>query len=528
MTKYNLVQLSDAIAPPYVSFTEPAINERSDVAFEGFVSIELPPFGIFYANEFLENSWSRTIADNSNAFFMEGAFIPVFEPAINDRGTVVFAKTETSILTDENGNPILDENNEPIPQLTRSTVEIGDGEQETTALLDSDTALNLFADPVINNRGTVAYFAGNLLGIPVDFPTSTGIYTVRDGEITEIASTAGGFSSFLPGIDIPGGDGPLAGLDLEVSLNEDDKLAFQATLDVGRRGVFVSDGETITEIANSDGELNQFSSPIINDEEAVAFLAQRDDGSRGIYLNSYGETKLLVDESGAFSTLDSETSLNNNGEVAFYAELDDGGAGIYVASEIGSELVVAIGDELAGSEVVGLGISASGINNRGRVAFQATLENGDIAVFRADPISKPTDGNDRLYGDSGNNYIDGDAGDDLIVGNGGKDTLFGDAGDDLLRGGEGHDTLDGGKGNDTLDGGKGADVFKLASGEGEDLILDYTDGIDKFSLGSGLEFGDLDILQADSNTKIKLSSTGNVLASLYEVDASAIEAMDFV
>ena len=47
----------------------------------------------------------------------------------------------------------------------------------------------------------------------------------------------------------------------------------------------------------------------------------------------------------------------------------------------------------------------------------------------------------------------------------GADKLFGDAG---------NDTLNGGKGNDTLTGGAGADVFVYATGDGNDVITDYT------------------------------------------------------
>ena len=151
-----------------------------------------------------------------------------------------------------------------------------------------------------------------------------------------------------------------------------------------------------------------------------------------------------------------------------------------------------------------------------------------MAIFRAEPISKPSDDNDRLYGDIGNNYIDGDAGDDLIVGDRGDDTLFGDEGDDLLRGDEGYDTLEGGEGKDTLIGGDDVDVFKLTSGHDTDQILDYTDGIDKFSLGSDLKFSDLKISQNNDNTEIALLSTGDVLASLFEVDARALDVVDFV
>jgi Ca2+-binding RTX toxin-like protein len=529
MTEYNYSQPSDSITPPYTSFANSAINNQGDIAFEGFVSPDLPPFGIFIANSFDDENLSRTIIDNSDAFFQDGTFQPVFEPSINERGEVAFVNTETSSLTDENGNLILDENNEPIIQLDKIAIKIGNGEQEPVTLVESTEPFNTFTGVEINDCGTILYVGGNLLNIPVDFPVASNIFTLNEeGITTTIASTDGIFSSFDVGLDTLGGDGPLTSLDISPSINENNLAAFNADLDVGGQGIFVGDGESITEIANNYGEFDLFSSPDINDEEAIAFLVQRDNGSRGIYLDSYGQTELLVDDSEEFSFFNSQPALNNNGEVAFYAELDDGSAGIYVASELGTSLVASVGDELAGSTVEELVIVQDGLNDSGQVAFQARLEDGNFAVFRADPVSNPSDSNDRLYGDVGDNYIDGSAGDDLIVGGGGNDTLVGWTGNDILRGDEGRDLLTGGAGHDKLVGGDDADIFKLTSGHDTDLILDYTDGVDKFSLDSYLQFDHLEISQHDSNTEISLSSTGDVLASLYEVDAQAIEATDFV
>lgn len=527
MNKFDFTQLSNIIAPPYTSFTAAAINERGDVAFEGFLSPDLPPFGIFFANSFQDHFWSRTIVDNSTAFFETGGFKPVFDASINDWEQVAFIQNETAIQTDENGAPLFDENNEPIIRLERASIQVGNGGEPIT-LVESTEPFNVFAGTNINNRGTVSYAAGNFLGIPVGFPAPSGIYTLSNGETTEIASTEGIFSSFDVSLDVLGGDGPVTGLDISPALNENDEVAFSAGLDAGGQGIFIGDGETITEVANSDGEFDIFSYPDLNDEGTTAFLVQRDDGTRGIYINGYGETELLVDDSGKFSFFSSEPALNNNGEVAFYAELDDGSAGIYVGSQLGISLVVAEGDVIAGSKVEDISFAQEGLNDTGKIAFQARLEDGNIAIFRAEPNSKPTQNKDRLYGDVGNNYIDGLAGDDLIVGDRDDDTLVGGEGNDIVRGGEGYDILTGAAGHDTLVGGADADIFKLAADEGSDRILDYVDGEDKFSLEGHLQFDHLEVSQQDGNTEISLSSTGDVLASLYEVDASAIDVLDFV
>ena len=63
--------------------------------------------------------------------------------------------------------------------------------------------------------------------------------------------------------------------------------------------------------------------------------------------------------------------------------------------------------------------------------------------------------------------------------------IIGNAKSNLLKGGKGADTLNGGKGNDTLTGGSGNDVFIYTSGQGNDIITDYTAKQDKIKLTSG-------------------------------------------
>ena len=71
-----------------------------------------------------------------------------------------------------------------------------------------------------------------------------------------------------------------------------------------------------------------------------------------------------------------------------------------------------------------------------------------------------------------------------IFGNDNSNSIAGTTGNDTLQGAAGDDTLLGGKGNDTLLGGSGRDVFVYANGEGNDLIIDYTEGEDVISLVS--------------------------------------------
>ena len=154
-------------------------------------------------------------------------------------------------------------------------------------------------------------------------------------------------------------------------------------------------------------------------------------------------------------------------------------------------------------------------------------------------------GNDFISGKKGSDSLDGGAGNDSIYGGKGLDTLTGGSGDDILFGGRDADSLDGGIGNDSLygglgddflsgengndflTGGAGSDRFLLNSGSGSDTILDFEVGIDKFALGNGLTFQQLEISQTVGGTLLKVTSTGQLLATVTGLNSS-ITASDFV
>ncbi|SOC08246.1 Ca2+-binding RTX toxin-like protein [Rhodobacter sp. JA431] len=104
-------------------------------------------------------------------------------------------------------------------------------------------------------------------------------------------------------------------------------------------------------------------------------------------------------------------------------------------------------------------------------------------------------GNDALFAATGNDTLFGGAGHDFLAGELGHDVLEGGAGNDLLLGGGENDTLSGGLGDDTLWGEAGADVFVFASGDGADVIGDFSaasgDRINLTSLTSVADFATL-------------------------------------
>jgi Ca2+-binding RTX toxin-like protein len=136
-------------------------------------------------------------------------------------------------------------------------------------------------------------------------------------------------------------------------------------------------------------------------------------------------------------------------------------------------------------------------------------------------------GNDSLFGGKGNDILLGGSGDDALFGSRGADILNGGDGNDILLGGKGDDLLTGGLGIDTLTGGNGNDKFLLSTNSGTDIITDFEVGKDLLVLGNGLTFSQLSITQENSSTFIRLSSNGQILASLNGVSASQINASNF-
>jgi Ca2+-binding RTX toxin-like protein len=65
-----------------------------------------------------------------------------------------------------------------------------------------------------------------------------------------------------------------------------------------------------------------------------------------------------------------------------------------------------------------------------------------------------------------------------VKGNDQYNTLRGNSGDNTLNGADGTDFLHGGKGNDRLIGGAGIDFFEFRTGDGHDVITDFTLGFE--------------------------------------------------
>ncbi|MFC3614903.1 hypothetical protein ACFORG_14125, partial [Lutimaribacter marinistellae] len=85
----------------------------------------------------------------------------------------------------------------------------------------------------------------------------------------------------------------------------------------------------------------------------------------------------------------------------------------------------------------------------------------------------------------------------------------------------------GNKGDDTLRGGLGADVFQFWSGNGNDTILDYNDGVDKIQFLTGAaNYAALTITQVGADVRIDYGAGDQIL--LITETAANLTAGDFI
>jgi hypothetical protein len=152
---------------------------------------------------------------------------------------------------------------------------------------------------------------------------------------------------------------PFASFDSSVSLSNNGKVAFNATLVAGGRGVFLYDGNTILTIATTTAPATQISNleffaPSTNDNGVVVFRAFDTAGKRAIWVGDGTTlTRLLtaqdlivsdlgtarVDQNVASSPVfGGAPTINANGDIAFNAALTpptdnqiEWGTGVYVA-----------------------------------------------------------------------------------------------------------------------------------------------------------------------------------------------------
>jgi CSLREA domain-containing protein len=141
------------------------------------------------------------------------------------------------------------------------------------------------------------------------------------------------------------------------------------------------------------------------------------------------------------------------------------------------------------------------------------------------------DGNDSLWGGEGHDLIEAGEGADELYGEHGNDILTGGSGNDTLIGGAGKDSIIGAEGQDVLRGGAGKDIFSLDAYGDNDLIVDFTNGVDRFNLIGELEFNSLCIHDNYDHSAAIIYNTSNnyeIVATVNGVQATDLTVHDFL
>lgn len=406
---YNYTRISDVSTPPNFStfplipnvFANPSINNEGNVDYEGFVGAptnHLPPSVIYSGNgsgppTALIDTSRYNFIDNTGTSYNSSIF---FSSSSNDSGTTVFASAAYNLGTAEvdAGGPsaIISVNNGSINTPVYNSnpfVTVPINPNANTSDPSNLLATGSFVTaPGINNQGAITYITGKSDG-------TSNISTISKGMTTTIADTSGNsqFSGFfLGGLNVGRGEGPFSKYTLP-EINDSGAVAFNANLKDGGKGIFVGDGNSLkTVIAQgTNGPFSYFSLPSINDSGTVVFNAGFTTGGGAILKSNDGKLTTIADTSNGsiFKDFKSDVAINQQGDVVFLADLNDGGSAIYTATSLGLEKVIAVGDSLDGLTVTDLFVAHKGLNNDGQVAFDATLSNGGLEVFRADPTAVP-------------------------------------------------------------------------------------------------------------------------------------------
>lgn len=159
-----------------------------------------------------------------------------------------------------------------------------------------------------------------------------------------------------------------------------------------------------------------------------------------------------------------------------------------------------------GDDVLNGGIGADSLNggNDWDLASYATAVQG-VYVDLSITVGQTGNVGGEEVGDILSNIegLEGSAFDDTLIGNGAANTLIGS---------DGADELVGGAGSDSLSGGSGADTFVFGVGDGQDIILDFEDGLDLIEFRStSLTFAELSISDEGFGARVQYGVGHSIL-----------------
>ncbi|MEM9002166.1 MAG: Ig-like domain-containing protein [Cyanobacteria bacterium P01_F01_bin.86] len=477
----NVVVEESVTEPLVVSFTATpdSLNEENVVpfVFNFTVEGEFPEEGIIIRTD--ENFFPNSQL-NFNVFITDGLEFVDFEEVSPGRFIVDWQLTQPNAsLTTEVFDDTLAE---PDTTFTTGLLEIPDANYTINPNASSVT---------VSVTDGVPSTGGPVVGLEVDKTE------VDEGEPLTITITA---------------DGDIPTTGLEVFIDSDV---------IGAVGDFITTDEVGNPLVTTTGITS-----LIPNEDASGFIATLDSSVATISFDVFSDGPGEGPETFTFNVLDGEIYDVNAGADEVTITIDDTDDGLtpdIVGTDEGEVLVGSEIDNfiqaLGGADTVagGLGVDIIEGGNGDDVL------RGDLN--ERDPQDEVTGGDDIIFGGEGNDRIGGKAGNDILSGDEGDDQIWGDDGDDILMGVTGNDILVGDNGSD----GSGSDIFVFGNGDGTDTIVDFEVGIDFIGLVEGeLTFADLTLIQDGNDTLLGVASSGETLAVLNDVQASALDESSFV
>jgi len=283
----------------------------------------------------------------------------------------------------------------------------------------SDVALVVAGQPAPDTGG--GSFEGSIVGLNAHAANASGTVAFVDdvvaGNATQGVFTtgSGGFAAVaLQGDPAPGGAATYTAFQTP-SINAGGDVVFVADLSSGSNdsGLFVAAaGGSSFAIAESGdpapgtggGTFDSFLYPVINESGMVGFLANVVGGSAtgGVFLYDGGDLIVVAVDGtstpigGTFTSVTSTAPVDGLGNVVFSAVVTGGteAAGLFVYDSVTTAfepilLSATVAPDSGGRTFDAFGLLA--VNERGDVAFQTTLSDGNTALFLAgQPAAVPT------------------------------------------------------------------------------------------------------------------------------------------
>ena len=339
----------------FSDFEAVAINNSGVVAFKGDMQSGVE--GIYRT----DGTTTTTIADTSSGefSFYAGSTSLVSLPAIDDDGTVAFfiyTNYNPAIFTGSGG-------------FTAAIVNSGDTNCPFYVAWDN---------PCIRN--SEVSFSGQLRG-------SGGNPFGPQGVFTEPASGGGGYNTIAQdgGMFLSGS--PFGG----TSINAAGLVAYCGYLADGTEGLFVGpDGATNLAQTGPGSQFYSLDSfPKISDTGLVVFWATLTNYTEGDFISSNGIVTQISVPGGGLPD-DQYPSINAAGTVACFGSDSAGQWAVLAGTGSVVDKVIAEGDSLFGSTVIGLGSPGNnGLNNNGQIVFPYSLANGVQGIAIATPANGP-------------------------------------------------------------------------------------------------------------------------------------------